>query len=140
MKHRKAFTIVAVSEGARPVDGQQVVQRTIADSPEPIRLGGIANELHGQFESRLGAEARAVVLGHVQRGGTPCAADRVLATRFGHTAAELLARGDFGRLAVVQHGQLTHVSIEEVADKQRLVPADHELIKAARSVGSCFGG
>jgi 6-phosphofructokinase 1 len=86
-----------------------------------------------------GIEARAVVLGHIQRGGTPCAADRVLATRFGHAAVGLLAAGRFNRLVVVQQGALTSVPIEEVADQQRLVEPDNELIKAARSVGTCFG-
>ncbi|MBN2561121.1 MAG: 6-phosphofructokinase [Phycisphaerae bacterium] len=139
MKSRKAFTIVAVSEGARPIGGEQVVDQIVADSPDPIRLGGIAQVLHKQLETRLGIESRAVVLGHVQRGGSPCAADRVLATRFGYTATELLAGGDFNRLVVVQHGELTSVRIEDVADQQRLVPKDHELVQAARAVGTCFG-
>ncbi len=139
MKHRKSFTIVAISEGARPVDGEQVVDQTIVDSPDPIRLGGIAQVLHRQLEMCSGIEARAVVLGHIQRGGTPCAADRVLATRLGHAAAGLLAAGRFNRLVVVQQGALTSVPIEEVADQQRLVEPDNELIKAARSVGTCFG-
>ena len=84
-------------------------------------------------------ESRAVVLGHVQRGGTPCAADRVLATRFGHAATDLLADGEFNRLVVVQNGQITSVAISEVADQQRTVPPDDELIRIARSVGTCFG-
>jgi 6-phosphofructokinase 1 len=139
MKGRKAFTIAAISEGARPVGGGQVVDQTIADSPDPVRLGGIAQVLREQLQLCSGIETRAVVLGHIQRGGTPCAADRVLATRFGHAAAELLAAGRFNRLVVIQHGELTSVPINEVADKQRLVPPDHELIKAARAVGTCFG-
>jgi 6-phosphofructokinase 1 len=139
MKHRKSFTIVAISEGARPVDGEQVVDQTVVDSPDPIRLGGIGQVLHRQLEMCSGIEARAVVLGHIQRGGTPCAADRVLATRFGHAAVGLLAAGRFNRLVVLQQGELTSVPIEEVADQQRLVPPDHELIKAAKSVGTCFG-
>ena len=139
MKHKKAFTIAAVSEGARPVGGGQFVQKVIADSPEPIRLGGIAHELQRQLELCSGMEARAVVLGHVQRGGTPCAADRVLATRFGHAAAELLAAGEFNRLVVVQQGKISSVPITEVAERQRTVPADDELVRIARSVGTCFG-
>lgn len=139
MKNRKSFTIVAVSEGARPAGGEQFVQRTVADSPDPIRLGGIAAALADQFESATGFETRAVVLGHVQRGGTPCAGDRVLATKLGHSAAELLATGQFGRLVVVQCGEIKSVPIEEVAGKQRLVPHDHELIQVARAVGTCLG-
>lgn len=139
MQDHKAFTIVAVSEGARPVGGKQFVHKTIADSPDPIRLGGIAYELQDQIEKCSGIESRAVVLGHVQRGGTPCAADRVLATRFGHAATELLAQGEFNRLAVVQSGRITSVPIEEVAERQRLVEPDDELVTIARSVGTCFG-
>ncbi len=139
MQGRKAFTIAAVSEGAKPVGGEQVVDRTIVDSPDPIRLGGIAQVLQRQMEERLAIESRAVVLGHVQRGGTPCAADRVLATRFGHAAAELVARGEFNRLVVIQNGGLTSVPIEEVAEQQRLVSLDSELLTAARAVGTCFG-
>jgi len=139
MTRHKAFTIVAVSEGASPIGGQQVVDRVLVDSPEAIRLGGIAQVLNRQIEETTGIEARATILGHIQRGGTPCAADRVLATRFGHAAAELLARGEFNRLVVVQGGQLTSVPIAEVADQQRLVSPDDPLILAAKAVGTCFG-
>jgi ATP-dependent phosphofructokinase / diphosphate-dependent phosphofructokinase len=139
MKHQKASTIVVVSEGARPVGGKQVVDRVVADSPEPIRLGGIAHVLQDQLETSTGIESRAVVLGHVLRGGTPCAADRVLSTRFGHAAVELLAQGKFDHLVVVQGGRMTSVPIEDVADKQRLVSPDDELVRIAKSVGTCFG-
>ncbi|MFQ5411285.1 MAG: 6-phosphofructokinase [Phycisphaerae bacterium] len=139
MKHRKAFTIAAVSEGARPADGKQFVQRTIADSPDPIRLGGIAHHLQEQIERCSRIETRAVVLGHIQRGGTPCAADRVLSTRFGHAATDLLARGEFNRLVVIQQGAIMSVPITEVAHQQRTVDPKGELVRIARSVGTCFG-
>jgi 6-phosphofructokinase 1 len=140
MKSRKAFTIVVVAEGARPVGGQQVVDRVVADSPDPVRLGGIAHVLQRQLETSSGIETRAVVLGHVLRGGTPCAADRVLSTRFGHAAVSLLAQDRFNQLVVVQSGRMTSVPIEDVAEKQRLVSPDDELVRIARSVGTCFGG
>jgi 6-phosphofructokinase 1 len=139
MKHHKAFTIIAAAEGAKSVHGQQYVDRTIVDSPEPIRFGGIAEALRNQLETALGIESREVVLGHVQRGGTPCAVDRVLATRFGYEATALLAEEQFNRLVVVQRGAMTSVPIEEVANKQRLVPRDDRLVRAARAVGTCFG-
>jgi len=135
----KTSTIIAVSEGAKPVGGSQVVDRTIADSPDPIRLGGIANVLHRQLEEMTGIEARATILGHVQRGGTPCAFDRVLATRFGHFAAGMMAAGEFNRLVVVSDFVMTHVSIHDVAGQQRRVPIHHPLIAAARSIGTSFG-
>lgn len=138
-KAGKKSTIVAVSEGARPIDGEAVVDRTIADSPDPIRYGGIANVLHRQLEMCSTIEARAVVLGHVQRGGTPCGYDRALATQFGFHATELLARGEYNRLVVVHRGRYDSVPIGEVANRQRVVPPDDDLVRAARAVGTGFG-
>ncbi len=135
----KRSTIVAVSEGARPVDGEQFVQQTIADSPDPIRLGGIAPVLARQLELCSQIEARSVILGHVLRGGTPSGMDRILATRFGYKATELLATGRLNELVVVQHGEMMSVPITDVAEKQRLVPVEHEMVKAARAVGTSFG-
>jgi 6-phosphofructokinase 1 len=138
-RHGKKFTIVAVSEGARAQGGGQVIQRIVPDSPDPVRLGGIAHVLVDQIAQRTGLEVRATVLGHVQRGGTPVASDRVLATRFGFHAMELLAAERYNELVVMQKSQLTSVPLETVAGKQRLVPADHPLIAAARAVGTSFG-
>jgi len=92
----RTSTIIAVAEGAAPAGGKPVVDRTIVDSPEPIRYGGVGHQLQRQLEMCSGFEARSVVLGHTLRGGTPCAADRVLATRLGHKAIGLLASGKVG--------------------------------------------
>lgn len=135
----KAFTIIAVSEGARPRGGEATVERVVADSPDPIRLGGVSGVLADQIGRRTHLETRATILGHVQRGGTPCAFDRVLATSYGHAALDLIAGGRFNRVVVMQDGRITSVPIGEVADKQRLVDAEHPLIAAARAVGTCFG-
>jgi len=140
-RHRrgKAFTIIALSEGAAPKGGKPVVQQMIAESPDPIRLGGISQVLCHQIEEQTGLESRATILGHVQRGGTPNAADRVLATVFGYKALELVLSGKFGELVVVQNGRITSVPLASVADRQRLVPLDDPTIAAARAVGTCFG-
>ncbi|GJM19759.1 MAG: 6-phosphofructokinase [Phycisphaeraceae bacterium] len=135
----KRFTIIACSEGAKPLGGEQIVERVDPTSPDPIRLGGIGKWVSNQIEDCTEIESRHVVLGHVQRGGTPVAADRVLATQFGHHAMHLLKTGNFNRLAVMQGGVLGDVEITAAADKQRLVPKDHALIAAARSVYTCFG-
>lgn len=135
----KRFTIIAVSEGAKPKGGKQIVDRVLEDSPEAIRLGGIAKWLATEIEERTEIESRYVVLGHVQRGGTPSAGDRVLATQFGHHAMELLKMGMTNRLVVMQGGVLGDVEITSAADKQRLVPTNHPLIAAARSVYTSFG-
>ncbi len=135
----KRFTIVCCSEGAYPKGGAQIVERTDPTSPDPIRLGGIAKWVSGQIEDMTGVESRHVVLGHVQRGGTPCAFDRMLATLFGDAAMELILQQKYSRLVAWQGGRITDVPMLEAADKQRLVPPDEPLIAAARSVSTCFG-
>ncbi len=135
----KAFTIIAVSEGAMPRGGQQVVDQVVKDSPDPIRLGGISQVLARQIAERTGLECRATILGHVQRGGGPVPADRILGTVFGHQALQLILAGEYNRLVVMQQGRLTSVPIESVAGQQRLVPLDDPLIAAARAVGTSFG-
>ena len=138
-KSGKRFSIVCVSEGARPEGGDVVVKRRVETSPDPIRLGGVANKLVDDLEDMTKLEARATVLGHVQRGGSPTPADRVLATQFGHHALELVMQGARGQLVVQQNGRLAEVPIESVAGKQRKVPLDEPLLVTARAVGTCFG-
>ena len=135
----RVHTIMAVSEGAKPVGGDVVVNRVVHESPDPIRLGGVSEVLAEQIAACSGLECRATILGHTQRGGPPTATDRVLATQYGHYAAELLMSGTHGRMVAMQEGRVTHVAIADVADRQRLVPTDHPLIAAARATGVSFG-
>jgi ATP-dependent phosphofructokinase / diphosphate-dependent phosphofructokinase len=121
------------------VGGEVVVARRVEGSPDPIRLGGISTRLAGQIETTTGIETRATILGHLQRGGTPSAFDRVLATTYGHHALELVMEGDFGKMVVWRQGRVSQVAIETVAGKQRTVPPDHWLIATARAVGTHFG-
>jgi 6-phosphofructokinase 1 len=137
--HGKRFTIIAVAEGARILHGDQVVNRVVYESPDPIRLGGISEVLADEISSVTGLETRATILGHVQRGGTPNAQDRVLGTLFGHAAMELVVSGQWNRMVALQDGELTHVPIESVAGQQRLVEPDNPLISAAQAVGVHFG-
>ena len=109
------------------------------DSPDPIRLGGISRVLREQIEAKTGLESRETILGHVQRGGTPVPADRILGTLFGHKALELALAGEFNRLVVMQNNTLTSVPLESVANQQRMVPPNDPLIASARSVGTSFG-
>lgn len=139
-RHGSAFTIIAVGEGATAEGGEQVVDQVIAESPDPVRLGGIGRALAKQIGEATGLDCRATILGHVQRGGTPVPADRVLGTNFGHYALELLmSRGEINQVVVQQEGRLTHVPLEAVSGQQRLVPPDHELIRAAKAIGCSFG-
>jgi len=137
--HGKRFTVISVGEGAVPVGGHEFVDRVDPDSPDPIRLGGVGRFVAQEVEHLTGLEARSIVLGHVQRGGTPTPRDRMLATEFGHHAFEILRAGRWNRLVVQRDGRTGSVPIEEVAGKVRTVPLDHPLIRAARGIGTSFG-
>jgi 6-phosphofructokinase 1 len=138
-EQRQRYTIVCIGEGAKERGGSLTVRERIAHSPDPVRLGGVGHVLREQLQPHLASEVRATVLGHVQRGGDPTPFDRVLATRFGHHAARLVTQGQFGRMATLQGGQIGSVPISEVANTQRKVPLDHELIAIARDIGVCLG-
>jgi 6-phosphofructokinase 1 len=135
----KRFSIICCSEGASQKGGEKIVAQRIETSPDPIRLGGIAQKLAADISQCTGLDTRATALGHIQRGGTPTPFDRVLATAFGHHALELLMSGASGQLVVWADGGISHTPIEKVANKQRLVPLDHPLVAAARAVGTSFG-
>jgi len=135
----KRFTIAVISEGARPQGGGKVVQRVVEESTDPVRLGGIGFVLGSQIEAVTGVETRTVVMGHLQRGGVPTPYDRVLATRLGTKAVDMLLAGSYGHMVGVKGNDLEEVPLEEVARGQRRVIPDDPLIKSARSVGTCFG-
>ncbi len=135
----KGFTIIAVGEGAVPAGGKQFVSHIDETSPDPIRLGGVGKFVSDELEKRTGLESRAIVLGHIQRGGTPTPHDRILATEFGYQAFKLLSAGQFGRMVVQQQGRIDSVPITEVAGKVRTVPIDDILIQVARAIGTSFG-
>ncbi|MBI1189456.1 MAG: ATP-dependent 6-phosphofructokinase [Tepidisphaera sp.] len=138
-KRGRKSTLICVAEGAKPKGGQQFVGKIDPTSPDPIRLGGVGKWLADEIETQTGIEARYVVLGHVQRGGTPTAGDRVLSTILGNHAMTLLRQGKVGRMVAVQGGKLTDIDLEEPAGKQRLVTMDDPVVHAARAVGTCFG-
>ena len=136
---REGYTLICIAEGARPIGGGLTVAQTITDSPDPLRLGGVGALLAGQLQPQLQSEVRATLLGHVQRGGAPTPFDRVLATRFGWAAAELLRRGQFGVMVALQGDTVTQVALAEVAGKNRLVPDRHPLLAAAEGLGISLG-
>jgi len=138
-KTGRRFSIVVVAEGARPQRGQMVVERLVKDSHDPIRLGGVGAKLAADIETACGIETRYTILGHLQRGGTPTAFDRVLATRFGVHAMELVAAGRTGRMVCLKGQDITSVPIARAVAKLKLVPRNHPLVKAARSVDTSFG-
>ncbi len=135
----KRFTIIVVAEGAKPKGGDVVIRKIVKESADPVRLGGIGFVLADQIEKTSGIETRTVVLGYLQRGGSPTAFDRILATSLGTKAVELIQIGKFGHMAAVKGNKLIDVPLEKVAGGPRTLPLNHPLIKAARSVGTCFG-
>jgi phosphofructokinase-like protein len=135
----KRFSIVVVSEGARPKGGEVVVRRIVKESTDPVRLGGIGFVVGAQIERFTGIETRTVVMGHLQRGGSPTPFDRVLATRLGTKAVDLIASREFGFMVAVKGSALTKVPLQDVAKGPRTVRSNDPLIATARSVGTCFG-
>jgi 6-phosphofructokinase 1 len=138
-KKGKRFSIVVVAEGAKPEGGDVVIQRIVQESSDPVRLGGIGLVLAEQIEKMTGLESRAVVMGHLQRGGSPTPFDRILATRLGTKAIDMVEREEFGFMVGVKGDSLVKVPLQTVAQGPRLVPLNDPLIKVARSVGTCFG-
>ena len=114
--------IVVVSEGAVPKGGMPSTEGAPLDAFGHVRLGGIAHWLEGEIEERTGHEARATVLGHVQRGGTPTAFDRVLATRFGLHAIDAVSNGDWGKMTALRSTNIELVDLAEATAELKTVP------------------
>lgn len=136
-KNRRFFSIIVVAEGAKPVDGDASVIGQGHDGP---RYGGIGHELESQLKQHINQEVRTVVLGHLQRGGSPTHFDRVLGTRYGEHACHLIANHQFGRMASLQENLLTSVSLEEATKTIKLIdPTTNQLLHSARQLGISFG-
>ena len=135
----RRFSMIVVSEGARPKGGEMVVERVVTDSHDPIRLGGVGAKLARDIEDACGLTTRYTILGHLQRGGTPTAFDRILATRFGHHAMELVAAERTGRMVCLKGQDIASVPIARAVARLKLVPRNHKLIQTARAVGTSFG-
>ena len=138
-KKGRRFSIVVVAEGAKPKDGDIVIQRIVRESSDPIRLGGIGFVLGEQIEKITGLETRTVVMGHLLRGGPPTPFDRILATSMGTKAVDMIENKKFGHMAGMKKNSLVAVPLKEVAKGPKTVPLNHPMIKAARSLGTCFG-
>ncbi|MBU0489843.1 MAG: 6-phosphofructokinase [Bacteroidetes bacterium] len=136
----KLFSIIVVAEGAKPKDGDVVVQKIVADSPDPIRLGGIGNKLAYDLETLLVEnEVRCTVLGHLQRGGSPSTYDRILATRYGVGSIELLNESRFGNMICLKGTHMSFVHLENVIGRNKQVEPNGEIANTARSIGISFG-
>lgn len=134
----KHFTIVIAAEGAREKGGAYVTTGVQTDDRE-VHLGGIGHLVAEEIQMRTAKESRAVVLGHLQRGGPPTAWDRLLCTRYGVFAVEMIAHGNFGAMvALTSHG-IEPVRLTDATARIRLVPVDGELVRVARALGVSFG-
>ncbi|QTL98489.1 ATP-dependent 6-phosphofructokinase [Iocasia frigidifontis] len=135
----KDFSIIVVAEGAKPLSGDMVVQKLIEDSPDPVRLGGIANKVAADLEEIVGLESRATILGHLQRGGTPTSYDRNLSTRYGKAAVDLVFSGKFAEMVTLKGNTMSSASLEEVIGKSKNVDPEGEMVNTAKSIGIAFG-
>jgi 6-phosphofructokinase 1 len=131
------YSIVVVSEGAKPLGGEaSVVERKAGAMP---RLAGAAQRVAESLSQRLDADIRVTVLGHVQRGGSPSSFDRILATRFGHAAAELAARGEWGKMVALRGDAIVAAPIADAIRALKLVDPACQLVGTARALGVSFG-
>ncbi|AGL01433.1 6-phosphofructokinase [Desulfoscipio gibsoniae] len=138
-REKKKFSIIVVAEGAKPLGGEMVVSKHVEDSFDPIRLGGIGNVVAQAVESATGKESRVTVLGHLQRGGSPTAYDRILATRYGTGAVNLIAEGQFGSMVCLKGQNIKSAPLEQAIGESHTVPVDGELVRVARQLGICLG-
>lgn len=134
----RLFSIIAVSEGACPVGGQQVF-REAGDEISVPRLGGVGHVVGDYIEECCATEARVTTLGHIQRGGTPTAFDRFLATRYGASAVRVAAKGKYGRMVSCQNSKIVDVPLDEVLKKQKRVDIQGDAVLTARGLGISFG-
>jgi 6-phosphofructokinase 1 len=133
----KHSTLVVVAEGAHWEDGEIVTKKHIEKGQD--RLGGIGERVANAIEELTGKETRSCTLGHLQRGGSPTALDRILGLRFGVKAVQLIKEGDFGKMVSYQQYQVGSVPIADAVCQLRTVSKDSEMVLAARAVGTSFG-
>jgi len=147
------FSIICISEGARPIDGDVTVKKIVEGSPDTVRLGGAGEQIAKVLETLVspitGQEVRNTSLGYIQRGGVTNCFDRVLSTRYGSYAVDLISRGEFGNMVAIQNNKMTPVPIEQVVGSglvgetsfggARLVNPNGDLVTAAKGIGVVFG-
>ncbi|NUP05759.1 MAG: ATP-dependent 6-phosphofructokinase [Polyangiaceae bacterium] len=135
----RRFSIVVAAEGANPAGGEVAVKVEADEFRRAPILGGIAERTASELARLTGKETRSIVLGHLQRGGHPSSADRVLALRFGAAAVGEIAAGSPSGMVSMRAGDVRLVPFEEAAGKTRNVPTDRGIVRSARELGICFG-
>ena len=139
-KNGRGFVNIVIAEGARPKEGS-ITSSAGEKGSEHVRLGGVAYQLSKQLkDAGCQAEIRETVLGHIQRGGTPNAFDRILASLFGVKALELAIHGEFGKMVAYRNNTITYVSFEEAIREYNVVKKNSYFVQAAKGLGISFGG
>ncbi len=140
IKNKKSFTIIAVAEGAMDRKEAKMKRKEREQARQEAGFNGIANRICKELTAVMPEiEARAVVPGHLQRGGSPSAYDRVLSTQFGVHAAQLIAQQEYGVTVALVGNTITHNKLSEIAGVPKLVPVDHQMVQVARDMGISFG-
>jgi 6-phosphofructokinase 1 len=137
-KMGKHFTIVITAEGARPVGGG-FVTASESETNREVRLGGVGARVAAEIEKRTGKETRMVLLGHLQRGGSPTNFDRALCSMYGAKAVELIADGQYGQMVAFQGTGIGAVKISDAIGELKTVPPDSGFVRTARALGICLG-
>ncbi len=138
-KNGRGFVNIVIAEGAKPKEGS-ITSSASEKGSEHVRLGGVAYQLSKQLkDAGCLAEIRETVLGHIQRGGTPTAFDRVLASLFGVKAMELAIHGEFGKMVAFRNNTISYVSFEEATREQNIVKKNSYLVQAAKGLSISFG-
>jgi len=137
---KKGFVNIVIAEGAKMMGGEVVGALAKELSDQHLKLGGVANYLRAELEKAgCPAQIRTTILGHIQRGGTPIAFDRILASSMGVKAFELIEKGEFGRMVSFRNNRMESVTFDEAVSEYNLLSKEHYLVKTARSLGVSFG-
>lgn len=138
-KEGKRFSILAVAEGAISKEDAKLSKKEykakLAARPYP----SVSYEIGKKIEEKTGQEIRVTIPGHTQRGGSPCPYDRVLSTRFGAAAAQMIIQGDYGKLVGIKNGEIVRIPLADVAGKLKTVNPEASIIKEAKAIGISFG-
>jgi len=135
----RAFSIVCVAEGATPVGGEIVTKTVPRGTGEQVRIGGVGEQVARQIADCTGKETRALVLGHLQRGGMPGSYDRVIALRFGAAAVRCVERGEFGSMVALDPPDVRAVPFADALKRIKKVPVEGDVVLTARALGISFG-
>ena len=135
----RGFSIIACAEGAISVDDVKLDEEASRRKKENSRHSTVSYAIAEELEKLTGQDTRVTVPGHYQRGGPPCPYDRVLATRFGVAAADLVVRREYGRMVAIQHGEIVSIPLADAASKTKFLPVDHPMIQVARDIGISMG-